>query len=156
AAGDGVGDQLFVPFAPGTAVVDLRDRLAEPVKAVGVDPGEGADSAGGRPGARALAVRHRNALTAFDQRQYLVPRYHQGDKRSHPKGSPSRGGTGRRFQYYIGSVGKNGSDPPAEQLPGPRRVIDRIREKRIARLDDLRRGGFGQLRFADMDGGAAE
>ena len=45
-APDGVVDQLLVPLPPGAAVIDLRDRLAVRVVAVGVDRAERADAAG--------------------------------------------------------------------------------------------------------------
>ena len=83
AAGDRIGDQLLMPLAPGAPGIELRDQFAGLVVAVGVDPGEGADPAGGRPGARALAIRDRDALAAFDQRQRLAPGNHQGDQRPH-------------------------------------------------------------------------
>src|SRR5713101_3854821 len=55
-AGDGVGDQLLVALAPGSAEIELWDRLSRLIVAVGVDAGEGADPARGGPGARTLAV----------------------------------------------------------------------------------------------------
>src|SRR5271154_4493138 len=83
AAGDGVADQLVVPLTPGAAAIDLRDRLARRVEAVGVDAGKCANRARCCPGARALPVRYRNSLAALDEWQHLTPRNHQGDKLSH-------------------------------------------------------------------------
>src|SRR5690349_8541932 len=73
AAGNRVGDELLMSLAPGAAVIDLRDQLAVLVVAVGVDAGEGADPARGGPGPRTLAIRDRDALAAFDERQGLAP-----------------------------------------------------------------------------------
>src|ERR1700738_1813741 len=83
AAGDRVGDQLFVPFAAGPSVIDLRNRLTGLGVAVGIDPGERTDTAGCRPSAGALAIRHRNPLAAFDERQHLSSRDHQRIERFH-------------------------------------------------------------------------
>ncbi len=51
ATGDRVADQLFMPLAPGLAVIDLWDHRAGGIEGVGIDAGEGADAAGCRPGA---------------------------------------------------------------------------------------------------------
>src|SRR5262249_27126060 len=72
AAGDRIGDQLLVPLAPRAAVVDLQDAAAIGVIGIGIDAGERADAARGRPGARAFAVRDRDALAAFHQGQHLA------------------------------------------------------------------------------------
>src|SRR5271155_2574328 len=85
AAGDRVGDQFLVPLAPGAAVINLRDRMARGIEAVGIDAGKRADGAGSRPGSRAFAIRYRYALAALDERQHFAPRYHQGNKRSHKR-----------------------------------------------------------------------
>src|SRR5690348_12619155 len=66
AAGDGVTHQLLVALAPRLAVIDLGNGAAVRVLRIGVDAGEGADAARTRPGARAFAVRNRDALAAFD------------------------------------------------------------------------------------------
>ena len=66
AAGDRVCDQFLVPLAPGPPEIDLWDRLSGLGVAVGIDPGECPDTAGGGPGSRALAIRHRDALAALD------------------------------------------------------------------------------------------
>ena len=81
--GNGVADQLLVVLAPRAAVIGLRNGSAVRAKAVGVDARERADAAAGGPGARAFAVRHRNALAAFDQRQHLASRYDQRVERPH-------------------------------------------------------------------------
>ena len=71
---DRVADQLLVPLAPGQRMVDLGDDPPFGVVAVGVDRGDGADAAGGGPGARAQCVGRRHALAALDQRQHFAPR----------------------------------------------------------------------------------
>jgi hypothetical protein len=71
-AGDGVADQLLVALAPGAPQVALRDLFTGLVDAVGVDAREGADPATGGPGTRTFAVRHGDALAAFDERQHLA------------------------------------------------------------------------------------
>ncbi len=83
AAGDRIGDEFLVPLAPGASVIKLRDQLACFAVAVGIDPGEGADAPGCGPGTRALAVRHRDALAAFDERQHLAPRDDKRIERLH-------------------------------------------------------------------------
>src|SRR5262249_26280164 len=75
-ARDRVADQLLVTLAARPAVIELRLPPALLVEAVGIDAREGADPARGRPGARALAVRDRDALAAFHQRQHLAPGNH--------------------------------------------------------------------------------
>src|SRR5689334_13663947 len=77
AAGDGPRDQLLVPLAPCAAVIDLFHRLALRIAAVGIDAGESADAAGRRPSAGALAVGHRDALAALDERQHFAPGNYQ-------------------------------------------------------------------------------
>src|SRR5438067_7912015 len=72
-----------MPFTAGAAVIELRDQLALVVVAVGIDAGERADAARGRPGARALAVRDRNALAALDERPHLAPGNDERFERSH-------------------------------------------------------------------------
>ena len=84
AAGDRIGDQLFVPLAPGASVIDLGDQPTVVAITVGIDPGERADTAGCRPRPGALAVRHRDALAAFDERQRLAPGDDQRIERLHP------------------------------------------------------------------------
>src|SRR6516225_1056035 len=69
AAGNGVGDELLMALAPGTAVIELRDSLALLVVAIGVDAGEGANAAARRPGSRAFAVGDGNTLAALNERQ---------------------------------------------------------------------------------------
>ena len=56
AAGDRVGDEFLVPFHPRPPAIDLRDRLSGFGVAVGVDPRECPDTAGGGPGSRAFAI----------------------------------------------------------------------------------------------------
>src|SRR6266850_3069097 len=93
-AGDRVGDQLFVPLASRPSVIDLRYRLTGLVIAVGIDPGERTDAAGCRPSAGALAIRHRNPLAAFDEREHLASRDYQRIERFHwtaPCGGGSAG-----------------------------------------------------------------
>src|SRR5262249_35483060 len=82
-AGDGIGDELFVPFAPGAAIVDLRDRQAGVSVAVGIDPREGAYTAGRSPRTGTLAVRNRNALAALDEGQNFPPRNDEAVERFH-------------------------------------------------------------------------
>src|SRR6266446_9032970 len=91
-AGDRVGDQLFMPFAAGPSVIDLRNRLTGLGVAVGVDPGERTDAAGCRPSAGALAIRHRDPFAAFDERQHLASRDHQWIERFH-RIAPCGGGS---------------------------------------------------------------
>ena len=74
AAVDGVGDQLLVAIASGTATINLRNDLALVVERIGVDAGEGPDTAGGGKGAGAAPVGNRDALAAFDDRQHLAAR----------------------------------------------------------------------------------
>src|SRR6185369_15174077 len=75
---DRIFDQLFVAVAAGERLVDLRDDAAFGVVAVGVDRADGADTAGGRPGARASMVCRRHALAAFDQRPDFLAGVHDG------------------------------------------------------------------------------
>ena len=74
AAPDGVVDELLVALLAGAAAIDLRNGPAVLVVVVGIDAGEGADTAGGGPGARAQAVGHTDALAPFDYGQNLAPR----------------------------------------------------------------------------------
>jgi hypothetical protein len=46
---DGILDQFLVPLAAGAAVIELRDRPAVDLEAVGIDGTEGADAAGQCP-----------------------------------------------------------------------------------------------------------
>jgi hypothetical protein len=69
---DRVGDELFVALTSGAATVDDGDERAILVEGVGIDSGERTDAAARRPGARRFAVRDRDALAAFYQRQDLT------------------------------------------------------------------------------------
>src|SRR6516165_6456459 len=82
-SGDRIGNEFFMSLASRSSVVDLRDRLAGLGVAVGVDPGESADATSGGPGSRAFAIRHRDALAPFDERQHLTPGNHEGIERFH-------------------------------------------------------------------------
>src|ERR1700730_2271596 len=82
-AGDRIGDELFVPLAPRPSMIDLRNRLTGLGKTVGIDPGKRADAAGRSPGAGALAIRHRDALAAFHERQHLASGDHERIERFH-------------------------------------------------------------------------
>ena len=73
AALDRVADQLLVALHPVAALKDQRHVLAVVVEQVGIDAGEGADPAGGGPGAGRAAVAHGDTLAAFDQRPDLGP-----------------------------------------------------------------------------------
>src|SRR5581483_496358 len=117
AAGNRVRDQLLMALAPGTALVDLRNALAGLAVAVGVDAGERADPARGGPRARALAVRNRDALAAFHQRQHLAPRNDQRFERLHPA-PPCR--TGATLPRII-----SGASEKTEVTPQPKRVAAR-------------------------------
>ncbi len=124
AAGDRIGNQLFVPLAPGAAAIKLRDQLALRAIAVGVDPREGADPAGRRPGARAFAVRHRDALAAFDQRQHLAPRDHQRIERPHQRApcrsaasQPGPGDAGREAPPAAPASTISGTSENTEATP---------------------------------------
>src|SRR5579875_1667234 len=131
AAGDRVGDQLLVSLAPGAAVIDLPDKLAAFGVAVGVDPGERADPAGGGPGARAFPIRNRDALAALDERQDLAPGDQQRIERLHQiapcrtrpdKAKPALSSILRRpcgGKNALGKVRKHGTDPPIEQKTRP-------------------------------------
>ena len=68
-AADGVIDQLFVAFPPGSAVIDHRHQITVFIKRVGIDAGKRGDAASRRPGARTGSVGYRDALAAFDKRQ---------------------------------------------------------------------------------------
>src|SRR4029077_14539071 len=83
AALDRIGDELLMALAPGLAVIGLLDELAVLVEGIGIDAGEGADSAARGPGARALAVGDRDALAALDQREDLAARDDNGFQRLH-------------------------------------------------------------------------
>ena len=48
-AANGVGDQLFMPLAPGLAVIDIGDELPIGVTRIGVDTGECSHTARGGP-----------------------------------------------------------------------------------------------------------
>src|SRR5262249_56152302 len=95
ASSDRVGHQFFMACEPGASSIDLRDRLPVFGVAVGVHPGEGADSTGSAPRPGTLAIRHRNALAALDERQNLTPGYHERIERFHDPGprSPHAGCT---------------------------------------------------------------
>src|SRR5215469_11796822 len=80
---DGIGHEFFMSLAPCSSMIDLGDRLAGFGVAVRVDPGECANAAGGGPGPGAFAVRHRDALAAFDQREYFAPGNHERIERFH-------------------------------------------------------------------------
>ena len=82
-AGDCVGDKFLMPLAAGAAEINLRDQLSRLVVAVGIHARECADTARGGPGARAFAIRDRDALAALDERQYLAPGNHERLKRLH-------------------------------------------------------------------------
>src|SRR5579862_2038099 len=77
----------MMPLAPRAAAIDHRDQLAVGIVGIGIDAGERAYAAARRPGARALAVRHGDALAAFDQRQHLATR--QQYRLQRPDGAPS-------------------------------------------------------------------
>src|SRR6516162_7616045 len=77
-------------FEPGASSIDLRDRLPVLGIAVRVHPGEGADSTGSAPRPGTLAIRHRNALAALDERQNLTPGYHDGIEPFHEAGPRHR------------------------------------------------------------------
>src|SRR5215469_359112 len=94
APGDRVRHQFFMAFEPGASSIDLRDRLPVLGIAVGIHPGEGTDPTGSAPSPGTLAIRHRNALAALDERQNLSPGYHEGIERFHDPGPL----TGRRPQ----------------------------------------------------------
>ena len=85
AAPDGVVDELLVALLAGAAAIDLRDGPAVLVVVVGIDAGEGADTAGGGPGARAQAVGHADPLAPFDQGQDLASRQPHCVQRLHSR-----------------------------------------------------------------------
>ena len=68
---DRILDQFFVAFATRQPGVDLRDDPPFGIIAIRIDRRDGADPAGGSPGATAGMVGRRNALAAFDQRPDL-------------------------------------------------------------------------------------
>ncbi len=68
AAFDAVAHQLFEAFDAGRLRIDLRDRVAVLVIAVGIDRADGADAARGGPGTRTQVIGGGHALAAFDQR----------------------------------------------------------------------------------------
>ncbi len=71
AALDRVGDQLVVSGAASGAAIDLRDRAAGVVVAVGIDGAERADAARGGPASGGQPVGDRHTLAALDQRENL-------------------------------------------------------------------------------------
>src|SRR5215469_632526 len=89
AAGDGVADQLLMTLGAGATEIDLLLRLAGLVGAIGIDAGEGADAARRGPGAGTLAIRHRDALAALDQRQHLPARDDERFQGNHAAVPPS-------------------------------------------------------------------
>ena len=68
AALDAVADQLFEAFDAGRLRVDLRDRVAVLVIAVGIDRADSTDAASSSPGAGAHVIGGGNTLAAFDER----------------------------------------------------------------------------------------
>src|SRR5262249_10441981 len=70
-AREAVRHQLSVSFPPGSTPIALGNAVAVGLEAVCVDPAECADTAGERPIPGRDAVRDRDALAAFDQRQHL-------------------------------------------------------------------------------------
>ena len=84
---DGVIYQFPLSLPPGCSMVDLADQVAFFVIAVGVDGGEGADSARCRPGSGALAFGYGNTFSTLDQGQDLAAGNHQGFKRNHAASS---------------------------------------------------------------------
>src|SRR5206468_12286720 len=71
AALNGEGDQLFVPLGARSAAIDLRKKPALVVIGIGIHARKCADPATSGPSAGALAVRDRDALAAFNQRQHF-------------------------------------------------------------------------------------
>ncbi len=70
---NGVADQFLMAFAARCAVIDLRNRVAVCVIAIGVDRADRADTARSRPRARTGMVGCRYAFAAFDQRPHFAP-----------------------------------------------------------------------------------
>ena len=68
AALDAVAHQLFEAFDAGRLRVDLRDRVAVLVIAVGIDRADCSDAASSGPGAGTHVIGGGNTLAAFDER----------------------------------------------------------------------------------------
>ncbi len=69
---DRIGDQLFMARGARLAEIELGNEIAVDVIAVRIDGGDGADAAGGGPGAGAGMIGHGDALAALDQRPHLT------------------------------------------------------------------------------------
>src|SRR6185437_7317075 len=152
AAGDRKGDQLLMPLAPRAAVIDLRDAAAIGIIGIGVDAGERADAAAGRPGTRALAVRNRDAFAALDERQHLATGNDQRLQSDQdfilpPRWAPNAtlapmyaarpgysNGTRIAPCHPLRAVAEDRLDPPGKKLGRTLRQIDGIGEKRQSRL----------------------
>ena len=85
AAPDRVVDELLVTLLSRAPAIDLRHGTALLVVGIGVDAGEGADAAGGGPGAGTQAVGHADALAPFDQGQDLATRQPDCVQRLHSR-----------------------------------------------------------------------
>ena len=82
-------DEFFVPVLAGSSPVQLWDDISPLIVGIGIDPRKCADPTTRGPGSRALAIRRRNAFSAFYERKYFGTGHQYRVESLHRTFSPS-------------------------------------------------------------------